>query len=216
MPAIPLKPQYGPTLGRLLAPSWRAASRPLRALVLAALAAVVALIAGAVLTLEDSVINHGAPLPFSFSYKGLYRTAPEPGGYVRVARSQAGHLEDSFAVAPAHLPPYRASITGELPLWATGVVAELQRRYGQNFAFEGEGYSLLGKLRVYNILFTVQRGGIVYYGRDVLITPERARVREGALITMLSAVGESRQVTGPAHVGGTGVLQRPLETFRLG
>lgn len=216
MPAIPLKQQYGPTLGRLLAPRWQAASRPLRALAVVALGGVLALIAGAVLTLEDSVISHGAPLRFSFSYKGLYRTAPEPGGYARVARSRAGHLEDSFAVAPAHLPPYRGSITGELPLWSTGVVAALQRRYGQDFAFVGEGYSLLGKRSVYNILFTLQRGGLAYYGRDVLFTPEHAGARHGALITMLSAVGESRQVTGPAHVGGTGVLQRPLETFSLG
>ena len=36
MMAVPMKPEYGPTLGRLLSPRWRAASPTLRGLVIAA------------------------------------------------------------------------------------------------------------------------------------------------------------------------------------
>ena len=58
-------------------------------------------------------------MPFSFKYKGLYRTAPDPGGYVKVARASGGRLEDSYAVAPLALGPYSGSVTGELPLFAS-------------------------------------------------------------------------------------------------
>ncbi len=35
MAAVPIKPQYGPTLGRLLSPRWRAASPLLRGVAIA-------------------------------------------------------------------------------------------------------------------------------------------------------------------------------------
>ena len=44
---IPLKPEYGPTLGRLLAPRWHAASRLVQALVIVAGVGLLALVIGA-------------------------------------------------------------------------------------------------------------------------------------------------------------------------
>ena len=118
LPAIPLKPEYGPTLGRLLSPRWHAASKPVQALVLIACTAVLAMLIGAGLALENAHYSHGGPVPFSFSYRGLYRTAPAAGEYVQVRRPAHGPLKDSFAVGPLQLPPYTVGSSGELPLYA--------------------------------------------------------------------------------------------------
>src|ERR1039458_670620 len=119
MMAVPMKPQYGPTLGRLLSPRWRAAPALVRWVVIAAGVALLALFVAAVLTLENASCSHGGRVPFSFSYRGLYRVAANPGGYVKVQRHRSdGVLEDSFAVAPLVLPPYSGSLSGELPLYA--------------------------------------------------------------------------------------------------
>ena len=90
LPAIPLKPEYGPTLGRLLSPRWHAASKPVQALVLIACTAVLALLIGAGLTLENAHYFHGGPVPFSFSYRSLYRTTPAPGSTCRCAAPRTG------------------------------------------------------------------------------------------------------------------------------
>ncbi len=67
MVAVPMKPEYGPTLGRLLAPRWHAASRlTRRTLTVAGVALLVAIVA-AVLTLENASFSHGGAVPFSFS-----------------------------------------------------------------------------------------------------------------------------------------------------
>src|SRR5207244_3906998 len=81
---------------RVLSSRWRTASPRARAAVIAACAAVVALVLGAVLTLENATYSHGGSVPFGFSYRTLYRVRPDPGGYVKVQRHRAdGSLEDS-------------------------------------------------------------------------------------------------------------------------
>ncbi len=107
MLAVPIKPEYGPTLGQMLSPRWHAASAPRRALVTLIVLVVLAGLAAVVLSLLNATISHGGRVPFSFSYRGLYRVAPDPGGYAKVQlRNSAGVLEDSFAVEPLRLPPY--------------------------------------------------------------------------------------------------------------
>ncbi len=99
MAAVPMKAEYGPTLGQLLAPAWRRCSRALKAGVIAAAVALLALAIGAALTLENSKFHHGGHVPFSFSYRGLFRVAPDPGGYAKVqSRGADGALKYSFAV----------------------------------------------------------------------------------------------------------------------
>src|SRR5271156_1311170 len=117
MVAIPMKPQYGPTLGRLLSPRWRAASPLVRWAVIASGVALLGLAIAAALTLENAKFSHGRRVPFSFSYRGLYRTTPDPGGFVKVQRLDSeGRLEDSFAVGPLLLARYTGELSGELPL----------------------------------------------------------------------------------------------------
>lgn len=212
MATIPLKQQYGPTLGRLLAPRWHAAGRVVRGAVIAAGIGLVALAIGAFLTLEPARISYGGATPFHFSYRGLYRTAPAPGGYVRVQRHIHGRLEDSFAVAPLRLPPYAGGLSGELPLYASSYIRGLSEKY-PGFVLRGEGKTRVNTVPAYNVFYTATLQGREMYGRDVLLLPERQGVRDGVAIEMLSSPIANSRVTSPLEVASAGVLERPLKTF---
>lgn len=213
MASIPLKPEYGPTLGELLAPRWHAASRLVRAIVVAVCLGLLVLAVGGALTLENAHYSHGGPAPFSFSYRGLYRTTPAPGEYVQVRSPAHGLLRDSFAVGPLRLPAYTTSLSAELPLYASSYIDGLRRRY-RGFVLRGEGKTRVNTVPAYTIAYTAQIEGRTVYGRDVLLLPERPGTRAGVHIVMLSA--PSSQVSAPLLVGTAGVLERPLETFTLG
>lgn len=216
MPALPLKPEYGPTLGTVLAPRWHAASTLTRRLVIAAGVALGVGIVALVLTLLNVSYSHAGRVPFSFSYRGLYRVAPEPGGYVRIEkRSPHGRLLYSFAVDPLTLPSYVGEPSGELPIFAAGYVRELRRR-DAGFVFAGEGKTQVNKVPAYDVLYETVVEGRRMYGRDVLLLPQRPGAREGVAIVMLTAPGVSKQIEGPMEVASTGVLLHPLRSLALG
>jgi hypothetical protein len=217
MVALPMKPEYGPTLGRLLAPRWNMAVRLTRAVVIVVGVGLAALLLAAGLTLENAHYSHGGPVPFSFSYRDLYRVTPEPGGYVRVqSRWPHGELKYSYAVDPLRLPRYSGAVTGELPLFAASYVHALSRHYSE-FALRGEGKSKINNtLTGYQVAYSAEVEGEQMYGRDVLMVPGGEGVREGVVIRMLNAQDASGQVTSALEVAQTGVLLRPLKTFSFG
>jgi hypothetical protein len=216
MAAVPMKPEYGPTLGQLLAPRWRAASRLARGAVAAAGIVLVAVLVGVALTLMNATYSHGGRVPFSFSYRGLYRVAPDPGGYVKVRkRGSDGELLYSFAVDPLTLPPYSGELSAALPMYAAGYIAVLRRRY-DDFQLRGEGRTRVNSVTGYNVLYTALVEGRTMYGRDILLLPETAGAREGVIIAMLTAPGLSKQIKGPLEVASTGVLMAPLRSFSFG
>jgi hypothetical protein len=213
MRAVPIKPEYGPTLGRLLSPRWRAASSLTRALVIAALIGLVALLIGAALTLENARFSHGGRVPFSFSYRSLNRVAPDPGGFVKVQRrSSDGRLLDSFAVAPLRLPQYSGGLSAALPLYAAGYIRSLSTRY-RDFVLESEGKTRVNTVPAYNVEYTATVEGRTMFGRDVLLLPQRPGARDGVVIVMLTSPTADSKVTTPLEVASDGVLLRPLKTF---
>jgi len=217
MVAAPMKPQYGPTLGQLLAPRWHAASRLTRAATIAAGVGLAVAIVAAGLTLENATFSHGGRVPFSFSYRGLYRVAPDPGGYVKVqSRWPDGALKFSYAVDPLLLPAYSIELSGEMPLYATGFIRALSQRT-PGFALRGEGKATITKsLSGYEVLYTADVEGRAMFGRDMLLLPPRPGTREGVDIVMLTSPKASFQITSPLEVGTTGVLLRPLKSFTFG
>jgi hypothetical protein len=216
MVAVPIKPEYGPTLGRQLSPRWRAASPLVRGLVRIAIVALIALLVGAFLTLENAHYSHGASMPFSFSYRSLHRVAPGPGEYVKLERDgPGGRLEDSYAVRPLTLPPYSGGQTGELALYAAGYIARL-RASDRDFVLRGEGKTRVNAVPAYQVVYTTVLGGREMYGRNVLLLPQRPRARRGVSIVMLTSPTANAQVTAPSEVASEGVLLRPLKTFALG
>jgi len=216
MVAVPMKPEYGPTLGRLLAPRWHAASPLARRATIAGAVALLALLLGVLLTLLTPTYSHGGAVPFSFSYRGLYRAKPDPGEIVKIDKRNAdGALQYSFAVAPLALPPYTLDLSAELPLYANAYIDQLRRRYN-GFVLRGEGKARVNTLPAYDVLYTALVEGRQMYGRDVLLVPERSGDRQGVAIVMLTAPGASRQVKAPLEVASTGVLMKPLRSFTLG
>jgi hypothetical protein len=212
MASVPLKPQYGPTLGKLLEPRWRSAAPVVRALAIALASGLLVLIVVAVLALLDASYSHGGPVPFSFKYRGLYRATPDPGGYVKVARSADGRLRDSYAVAPLRLGAYSGSVTGELPLFAAGYIRTLASRF-PDFRLEGEGKTRISStLGGYDVLYSTLLDGRKLYGRDVMLLPEHRDPRQGVVIEMLS----DQPATISKPVASSGVLERPLKTFAFG
>jgi hypothetical protein len=216
VPAIPIRPQYGPTLGRLLEPWWRASSPLTRMAVRLGALAAAALAIAATLALLNAHFSAGGRVPFSFSYRSLYRTAPDPGGIVKVRRVDSrGRLLDSFAVAPLELPPYTGNSQGELPVYATGYIHELARR-DKDFVLYGEGLQRINTVPAYDVYYTTRVEGRRMLGRDVLLVAQRPGRRAGVEITMLTAPHANRDVTSPLEVASTGVLLRPYKTFTLG
>jgi len=217
MPAIPLKSEYGPTLGELLAPRWRRASRASRALALAAGVLVVAVLAGAAARFAHPTLSYRGAVSFSFHYGGLYRASPEPGGYVLVRRAQGGQLEDSFAVGPLVVPPYVGRPSAALALYATAYIQRLAHRYAR-FSLRGEGWTQVDSISpyaVYNVFYTALVRRREMYGRDVLLLREQLGQRRGVAISMLSAVAANRQVSSPLLIGTKGALEAPLASFAL-
>jgi hypothetical protein len=212
-----MKREYGPTLGRLLSPRWHKASRLARVAVVGAAVALMVLLLAVGLTLEDAHYARGGPVPFGFSYRYLYSVTPDPGGYVKVqSRWRDGSLKYSFAVDPLRLPRYSGALSGELPIYAAGYIRAL-RRDSQAFALRGEGKTRISNtLTGYQVAYSADVEGREMYARNVLLLPERAGVRKGVIIAMLTSPTASAQVTSPLEVGETGVLLRPLKNFSFG
>ncbi len=217
MAAVPMKSEYGPTLGRLLAPRWGAASRLVRATIIAACVVVVAALIGLALTLENASYSHGGRLPFGFAYRGLYRVKADPGAFVKIeGRSSSGALKYSYEVYPLSLPPYSGSVWGELPRYASGYIEALSRKE-PGFQLSGEGKTKFTNEHTgYQVTYTTEVEGQEMYARNVMVLPEGAYPREGVVIAMLTASTATAQVKTPAEVAETGVLLRPLKTFTFG
>jgi len=216
MAALAVKPEYGPSLARLLAPRWRAASRRTRLLAVLASVAAFVLAVALVLVLLNARYSHAGRVPFSFSYRGLYRVAPEPGGYVRLHRRwHGGALEYSFAVDPLKLPRYSGTAAAAVAVYASAYVRALERT-DADFRLRGEGKTLVTKtLAGYQVAYTARVEGREMYGRNILLLPGVPGAREGVTIVMLMAPGANSQVEGPIEVGTTGALLRPLKTFAI-
>jgi hypothetical protein len=213
MAAVPMKPEYGPTLGRLLEPRWRAATRMTRAAVIACLVALALLAVALVLRLQSASYSHGAPVPFGFKYKGLYRSSPDAGAYVKVRALDAdGAPRYSYEVYPLRLAPYAGSASGALPSYASGYIAQLRAR-SSDFVLRGEGKTRVNTVPGYQVLYTTRVEGVEMFGRDVLLVPPREGAREGVVIAMLSAADATKEVKAPSEVASTGVLLRPLKSF---
>jgi hypothetical protein len=216
MVAIPVKPENGPTLGTLLAPRWHAAAALTRRLVIAGGLLLTGGIVALVLTLLNVNYSHGGPVPFSFSYRGLYRVAPDPGGYIRIEkRSPHGRLLYSFAVDPLTVPPYTGEQSAALPLYASSYI-RARRRSDPTWVLRGEGKTRVNTVPAYDVLYTTVVEGREMYGRDVLLLQQHAGARRGVDIVMLTAPGASKQIDGPMEIATTGTLLHPLRSLSLG
>ncbi len=225
MPALPLKSEYRPTLGELLAPRWRRASlRGAHAVGRGGVALAVAAIAGAALTLASPTVSHGGPVPFSFSYGGAPPHRPAPG-VVRegAARAEAGWRTPS-RWGPSCCPPtagrsarrWRCTQRGYIPRLAARPPGPTPGADGVRAARAGQHAD---RRRLHATPPTTSstppasRAGDVRAQRPA--APRSAGRARGLQIAMLTTVAGNRQVTSPLDVGVKGALEEPLGTFAL-
>ncbi len=153
--------------------------------VLTGVGLLVALVALA-LTLENAHYSHGGRVPFHFSYRGLYRTTPDPGGYVRVAGARRRRRAEVLLRGGS-------AATAALLGRAAGRAAAVRDRLHPQAAAALCRTSSCGArarrgstdLPAYQVLYTARVDGETVYGRDVLLLPPRAGAREGVEIVML-------------------------------
>jgi hypothetical protein len=213
--SISLKPGYGPSLPELLAPRWKRASPLMRGLCLALVILLVALAAVVALKLRNRSYSHGGPVPFSFSYRDMERTTPERGGYVKLVHYVDGRLEDSFAVGPVRLGPYRGDLQLQLLLLTNAYIRGLERSV-PGFRLYGQGKTPVPAGPRYQVLYETMIAGRRMYGRNVLVFPEHPGARTGLVIAMLSSTEADEEITSPLRVGSTGLLYKPLHSFSVG
>jgi hypothetical protein len=222
MPALPLKNEYRPTLAELVGPRWRRLAWPRRLPALLGALLLFALVVGAVLTVLPPTFSYSGAVStgavgFSFRYRGLYRAPAPADAYVRVRRVKGGRLKDSFEVSPLLLAPYRGEPTPALALYATRYIRALAARE-PGFALRGEGWTQVDSISpyaVYNVFYTVPRGGRELYGRNILVLPQRPGVRRGVTIAMLGDPSGEKQLSSPLLLGTVGPLEGPLVSFSL-
>jgi hypothetical protein len=212
-----VREQYGPSMARLLAPRWRATSRMVRAALVSLVVLAVGLLAALGLTLENASFSRGGEVPFGFEYRDLYRVAPEAGAYVKVqSRYAGGGLKYSYAVDRLTLPVYHGDVQGVMPVYATGFIRMLERRY-PGFTLRGEGKTKVNNTLIgYQVAFTAEVEGEEMYGRYVLFTPRQSHPRAGVAVEMLASPDANESVLSPLEVAESGVLLRPLKTFTFG
>jgi hypothetical protein len=219
----PVKGEFAPTLPQLLAP--RIDSLPrivLRITTVVALLVAVAVILVAV-RLRDPVFSypgHPWPVTFSTTYSRSMVKEPTPSGALLLLEQHSSiGLEASFEVSPLTLPPYSGQISGELPIIASNMIAQMQRS-DPTFVPYSRGRTRINFVPGYT--FTYQRtiDGRHYWGRYVLITPNISGDRRGLLISMLTDPTPllpiaTKPVT-PDSIGSVGVLFEPLERLHIG
>ena len=211
-PAIPLRPQWRPTLPELLAPRWRRVPRRGQRAAIAGGVLLLALIAGGVLAILPPGYSRGGSPSFSFTYRGLSRAPAPPGAYVQVRRLVDGRLDASFVVDPLELPPYPGSVTGELPFYAAGLIRD-DERADPGFQLTGEGKSRINMVAGYSFTYVTVRAGETFYGREILLLPNVPSVRRGVLMLLLERPGG--KLTSSTDMGLDGVLQNPVRSFQI-
>jgi hypothetical protein len=217
MPALPLKSDYRPTLAELLGPRWRRLSWRRRLPALLGGFLLLAAVVGVALTVLPPTFSYSGAVGFGFRYRGLYRAPTPAGAYVRVQRIESGRLEDSFAVSPLLLAPYRGEPTPALALYATGYIRALAVRE-PGFVLRGEGWTQVDSISpyaVYNVFYTVPHGGRELYGRNILVLPQHPGARRGVTIAMLGDPSGEKQLSSPLLLGTVGPLEGPLVSFSL-
>ncbi len=212
-----VRPEYGPTLGELLAPRWRRL-KTWQQRVLAVAGALVVLLAGlAVLRGEGddrTAVVVREPFAFNLVYPaGLERVDPHRGEILRLQSEASRPDQQSMAVRALHMPPYRGDVSSGF-LVATARMAEQMAAGDPNFVYRGEGRARINDLPGYQLLFATRRDGKAVLGRRVLLVPDEPGARDGADILLLSDF--SKVIPNVDAVGNNGLLKTPLRSFRFG
>jgi len=212
-----VKPEFGPTLPQLVGPRLRAWPRWARVALAVAGALVVAAVFWVLFLKDDGRVSVLArePIAFNLLYgEGkLVRAVPRDGEVLRLVTPATDPDPASATVRPVVLPPYEGDVSGVLPTYATGLIAQM-RAADPEFVLRSEGRARVNGQPGYQIQFQTKQGGRTAYGRRALLFVDEPGVREGADITTLAV--RSPVIPNFDAVGSNGPTKLPYRSFRLG
>ncbi len=162
-----IKPEYGPTLGQLLA-------RRSLAVRVAAAALALAVVLGAALVAitsragETEVLIR-SPVTFNFVHGSQWQRVERPGALVALRNiGREGRVKglflDAYAVRDLRLPAYRGAAGGMLPIYANRYVRAIRGRYS-DFEQVAEGRARINNAIGYEVTFRARLGTRRLYGR---------------------------------------------------
>lgn len=213
-----VRPEFGPTLPALLAPSVRRLPVAGRVTLAVIAAAIVAALAWLALGGADGPAPNATvvrePVAFNLIYgDALRRVAPAAGESLRL-RSRPRAAEQLLAVRPLRVAPYRGDVTTALMSLSSGMIDEMRSRIA-GFVYRGDGRVSLNKQPGYQISYQARISGRTIYGRRTLLvaTPD-APQREGLDFTIQAE--RSAGVPSLDSLGASGALKTAYRSLRLG
>lgn len=218
--SAPVKEQYAPSLPQLLAPRFDNLPRLVLAIIAAGAAVVAVAVIALALRLREPVFSYSGTPAFSTSYSRALTKEPTGahGPILSLVQHSSAGLEASFTITSLKLPRYRGEISGLLPVIASAMIARMQAG-ATRFVAWSRGRTRINLVPGYSFTYQETIGGRVFWGRDVLITPDISGDRTGILLTMLTDptplyTTATKPVT-PDSVGSVGVLFDPYERLRF-
>ncbi len=212
-----VRPEFGPTFPQIAGPYWRRWPRWLR---IALVAAAVVVLAGVVVAVRsgaeqrDTIVVR-SPLAFNLVYQAdkLDRVAPAAGEELRLRSPKGTAAPALVTVRPVRLPPYAGDPAGMLPVFAAGLIREMQRG-DPGLILRSEGRARVNGQPGYQIQFQTRQNGHTVYGRRALLFEDKSGVRDGADITLLAT--RSPTIPNVDAVGSNGPTKLVYRSFRLG
>jgi hypothetical protein len=240
-PPVQAEPDYGPSLPEIVRPWLRSRPRYQQIALAVLLAALVGLVAALMIRSEGEVKSYRQtesdarargldPIEFRFDRSRKLALSKPQGSYVRAERLRDGELVARFTVTPFNMERRDGFLAGYLPLVATDLQREAQRRY-DGFRLQFEGRARVNEVEGYQFAFTgrlPRPGGEPrqLFGRIVVLPepydyedpetehPPGKNPTRGVLLTMLATTLD--EPDSPTRVGDEGILQRPFRSFRFG
>jgi hypothetical protein len=218
---VPLvRPEYGPSLGQLAGPRFRALPGALRAAVATAgavilVALVVVGIRGENRGLNDVLVRE--PIAFTLAYKhGLHKVAPQRDEVLRLQTAPGAPAPQSFTARPLHLGTYAGDVTADLLRIASARLAQL-RQADPGLAYRGEGKARINFIPAYQLSFQTRRDGRLVFGKLYFLAPTTdsdTHPADGIEVELLSP--RTGAIPSVSDLGANGLLKTPLRSFRFG
>ena len=207
-----VKPEFGPSLPRLLHARLGLSPRLVTALAVALVVAAVG-VAFAMRPHDVHLIHRDAPV-FNLRYaKVLHRMPPEPGVVLGLEGRRGDLFLQSLTIRPLRLPAYRGAVSGLLPLYSEHHIRALTKRF-DGFTPLEEGKARINDAPGYQVGFQAKLGGRTVYGREVLVVPDEPGARDGVAITVLQTHAAGAHAV--KDVGTVGAIKKPFRSFRFG
>ena len=211
-PDSAVRPEFGPSLPQLLRA--RLGVPPLVSRAIAAALVLAAVVVALLLRGNDVPLVHRSPPVFNLRYASvLHRSPPSPGVLLDLEGRRGDLFVQSLTIRPLHLPAYRGSVSGMLPVYAEPHVRAVSRRYDGFVALE-EGKARINDAPGYQVGFRARLGRRTIYGREILLVPDQPGAREGVVITVVQTHAAGAHSVD--DVGAVGAIKKPLRSFRFG